>query len=352
MNNDEARQWLDSEWRNALAAGDMNSDPKIDRLIDSKVVSIRYAVVTQLLGKIADPKRNLLMLQLKAAEDGAWDARSFAQSVVVPWVADNQSVLGTSSEPYASKPLRRTHLTTDMDNVRDKSEWNALVEFLDGLEAVSSSELQNAFRRVLGSLVRKLSSQTFAYQIPQRSGFPQLMDDLDAFLSKPSGGLRPLAVASALFKILGEGFSLFDDVQSQGVNEADAATGMPGDIMCRRDGKLCLVVEVKDRGLTLADVRASTRKAREAEGDLSDLLFAVSSVREKDQDEIASLVHSNWAAGLNIYTVNLLDLSCHAFALLKEEWRIQFVRAICNELDSRQDQAARKAWHDLLLKQG
>jgi len=32
MNNDEARQWLDSEWRNALDAGDMNPDADIDRL--------------------------------------------------------------------------------------------------------------------------------------------------------------------------------------------------------------------------------------------------------------------------------------------------------------------------------
>lgn len=366
MNNTEVREWLDTEWQRTLEAGASNpaskidrrdagtvdSDPEVDRLINSKVVSIRYALVTQLLGKIAVPDRNLLVLQLAAGGDGAWDARSFARAVVVPWVEDNHHVLGTSAEPYASKPLRRTHLTDGMDNVRDKTEWDALVALLGGLEGASPDELKATFRRVLASMERRLAAQTFAYPIPQRVSFPQLMDILNVFLGVPSGGLRPLAVAAALFKILGEGFSLFDDVQSQGVNEADAAGGMPGDIMCRNEGELCLVVEVKDQDLTLADARASTRKAKQSGSDLTALLFAVPAVRKQDREDIADLSHRNWAAGLNIYTVSIQGLSWHAFALLKEEWRVKFVRAICDELDARQDQSSRKAWHDLLLEQG
>ena len=177
------------------------------------------------------------------------------------------------------------------------------------------------------------------------------MNNLEAFLAKSSGGLRPLAVASALFKILGGEFSLFDDVRSQGVNEADAAAGMPGDIMCRNDGELCLVVEVKDQDLTLADVRASTRKTKESEAGLSNLPVAVPSVRKQDRKDVEALSPRNWAAGLNIYTVNILGLSYHALTLLKEEWRIRLVRAICDELDDRQDRSARKAWHDLLSEQ-
>ena len=41
-----------------------------------------------------------------------------------------------------------------------------------------------------------------------------------------------MVVAAALMQVLGEGFSLFSRVESQGVNEADAATGVPGDVMC------------------------------------------------------------------------------------------------------------------------
>jgi len=147
------------------------------------------------------------------------------------------------------------------------------------------------------------------------------------------------------------GFSLFDDVRSQGVNEADAASGMPGDIMCHKDGDLCLVVEVKDQTLTLADARSSARKAKESGSGLSNLLFTVPGIRDQDMKKIQDLSHRNWASGLNIYTMSIQGLVYHAFALLEEDWRARFMRAICNELDDRQDQSARKAWHDLLLKQ-
>ena len=97
MNSTEARQWLDEEWTAAMAANDMEPDSAIDVLANSNGVAVRYALVTQLLGKIADPMRDLCAVQLAAGGVGAWDARSFSTSVVVPWVSANQHVLGTSA---------------------------------------------------------------------------------------------------------------------------------------------------------------------------------------------------------------------------------------------------------------
>ena len=134
MDADEARAWLDAEWAAALEAGDDEPDAEIDKLANSKGVAVRYALVTQLLGKIADPARDLRAVQLGDGAGGAWDARSFSTSVIVPWVADNQHVLGASAEPYASKPLRRERLEHDMSNVRYKADWNGLVALFDGLE--------------------------------------------------------------------------------------------------------------------------------------------------------------------------------------------------------------------------
>lgn len=79
------KAFLQNEWILALDSEDMSSDPEIDVLVNSNVMSIRYALVTQLLGKIADPARSLFALQLKAGDLGAWDARSFSTSFVVPW---------------------------------------------------------------------------------------------------------------------------------------------------------------------------------------------------------------------------------------------------------------------------
>ena len=55
MNGAEAREWPDSAWRQALEAGDAEPEPEIDRLADSRVVSVRYALGTG--DEIASPER-------------------------------------------------------------------------------------------------------------------------------------------------------------------------------------------------------------------------------------------------------------------------------------------------------
>ena len=351
MDNAEAREWLDMEWDRAVAENDMAPDALMDILANSKTVSIRYALVTQMLGKIADPTRNLLTLQLGASIPGAWDARSFATAVVVPWVTDNQHVLGTSLEPYASKPLRRERLEWGMPNVRDKQGWPQLVGLLEEIESAGQPALVEAFRRVLKALVRRLAKQTFGYPIPQRISLPAMSKILCVFLDTQSGGFRPQAVTTALLDTIGRAFGLFSHVEAQGINEADAAGGAPGDVLCYCHDdpeRLCLVVEVKDIALTLAHVQASTRKAKQADVGLTNLLFAVPAVRQSDREAIETLTRREWASGLNVYTTGVVPLMESTFLLLAGRWRIDLIRAIGAELDERQDQAARRAWHDLL----
>ena len=63
MNYAEARAWLDGEWGKILERQPHEPDPEMDRFTNSSSVAIRYALVTQLLGKIAYNRRNLLYLQ-------------------------------------------------------------------------------------------------------------------------------------------------------------------------------------------------------------------------------------------------------------------------------------------------
>ena len=318
-------------------------------MVNSKVASIRYAVLTQLLGKIADSTRSLMFFQLGEQEEGAWDARSFSVSVIVPWVSENHDVIGTSAEPYASKPLRRLRLERDGANIRDKSEWAGLYDFLAPLDTAQIEDLEAVFKRCLASVARRLSGQSFKYQIPIRVSLPALRRTLEAFLREPSGGYRALAVAVAMMQVLGKGFSIFSHVESQGLNEADAASGAPGDVMCYDEaGNMLLAVEVKDRSLTLADVRSSSRKARESDDALSRLLFTTPGIKEQDRPVIYDSMTAAWASGLNIYQVDILDLATSTFVLLPEVWRPTLLRVIGEELNRRGNHEHRRAWHRLL----
>ena len=350
MDNAEARKWLDVAWTRVLETGVGEPDSEIDRLVNSKVLSIRYAILTQMLGKIANKQRSLLSLQLGTGQSpGAWDARSFCSAVIVPWVADNHDVLGKSPDPYVNNPLRRLRLDEGTHQLRSKQEWDALVAFLAPLDTAGRIKLESAFIRCLESVARRLSAQSFVYQVPIRVSLPQMLRVLEAFLSEASGGLRPLVVTAATMTVLGRAFSLFTNVSSQGLNEADSSTGAPGDVICMDpNGNMMLAIEVKDRALTLADVRGSTQKARASTDLLSNLLFASPSIRDDEQDAIRENMEMAWASGLNISQIDIVDLANAAFALLSEEWRPRLLREIGSELDRRADHAHRRAWHDLL----
>lgn len=348
MNNTDITSWLNDAWKKAIRVADTSPDPIVDAIVNSKVQSIRYAVITQILGRIADPKRSVMMLQLGGSEEGAWDARSFATAVIVPWERENQQVIGGSPDPYVSKPLRRPRLDDDT-SVRYPDEWKRLVAFLRPLDEVSTAELEKTCHRVLRALARRLTHQSFNYPIPQRISQSRLENLVTSFLQESSGGLRALAVATALFRTVGEGFNLFADVMSQGINEADAAAGTPGDIVCYDDeGNICLAVEVKDAHLTLNHVEQTSWKAKTSSHGLSNVLFATSGVREGDAVGIKTLTDRSWAEGLNLYAVTISELVRVVLVLLEESWRVRFLREIGNELDERQDQVARRAWNALL----
>ena len=176
MDNAVARQWLDDAWDCILENDPGEPDSEIDRLANSRGLSIRYAVLTQMMDKITEEHRNLLSLQMGDGETpGAWDARSFCSTGVVPWVADNHGVLGTSPDSYMNNPLRRPRVDAGTEQLRYRAEWNTLVAFLAPWDTASRDELEAAFMRCLASAARQLSSQSFRHEIPVCVSLPQML---------------------------------------------------------------------------------------------------------------------------------------------------------------------------------
>lgn len=348
MSDDDLAEWLKWHWSEAQreTSGD---DPEVDRFVDSEAVSIRYAFLTQLVGKLADPERDLLCLQKQDAAAGKWDPRSFCTKTIVPWVQENQNVLGTSTDPYVSKPLRRPRLDEDMGSLRYRLEWEALVDLLESVQqAGDSASVERMVVRCLESVARRLRRQTFEYPVPHRISLDQLVELIVDYLAEPSGGLRPQALATALFRVLGDALGLFEEVTGQGLNEADAATGMPGDIVCRdTEGSPVLAVEVKDRTVGLTDLRMAITKARNSS--LHSFLFAAPGLVDSQKMVIDTMIAEEWSKGINVYHVPLEDLVRTVFVLLDEAWRTKLLAEIGAELDSRgAPLRAREGWRDLL----
>ena len=71
-----------------------------------------------------------------------------------------------------------------------------------------------------------------------------------------------MSVATALFRIIGKKFRVYDKVLCASSTASDAATGQVADIECLDGaGEVVLGVEVKDKELTLTETRVKITKS-------------------------------------------------------------------------------------------
>ena len=236
-----------------------------------------------------------------------------------------------------------------MESLKNRREWNALVGFLTALQSASDPAMvEDAVLRCVKSIARRLRDQQVEYPVPMRVGLNHLCNILDRYLEVANGGLRPLVVTTALMRTIGKAFSLFPRVESQGVNEPDSATGMPGDVMCYgQDDTLALAVEVKGNELTLVELETTIAKARS--GRVANILFTTPGFATAHREDIEARITEEFAQGSNIYQTSIQSLARNSFMLLSEDWRITFIQEICSELDTRSTQPSdRLSFADLL----
>lgn len=78
-------------------------------------------------------------------------------------------------------------------------------------------------------------------------------------------------------------------------------------------------------------------------------MFAAPGVRRQDEADVRARAADEWAKGVNVYRVAIGELAHGAFALLGEEWRVRFARAVGAELDGRAaEYRHRRDWSNLL----
>ena len=342
---------LRSMWLEALQDPAPQVDDGLDELINCDVVSIRYALLTQLLGKLDDRTRDALSIQRGdatiAEAAGHWDARSFCRANVVPWVAEAGQVLGTSPDPYVNNPLRRPRLDAGYEARSHRPLWNKLVETLREVQERNDQAYTAAqLRLCLASLVRKYNALVVRFDVPQRISLADAIRIVTQYLAEPSGGERPQIIVAALLRAIGQRFGIFDRVARQAINEADAAAYRPGDVACYRCNRLIFAVEVKDREITLQDLDTAIGKARRSE--VTELLFASVSSPATDPG-IAARVQREFGLGINIYQLPIDDLLRVALSVAGEASRTEFLSLVGAELNDRVTQPAHKlAWQHLL----
>jgi hypothetical protein len=359
---DQSRAYLEERWlyTTKLFEQDQPQEPLgedyahlkqlIQDCLTSSIKTYHYVLPTQLLCKSVDPSLDAHALQVAYGKPGAFDARTIAHKVVVPFDQANYRVLGGSTEPYVSKPLRCPAVTIRYrEQQRQKSDWDKLTQVLDAVENADDEVFtRQVFDQILFEVYKLLANVIVTYPTPNRISLHNTYQLIEQYLSEKSGGDRIEAVCTALFQIIGEKFGVFDEIRREKVNAADASSGMVADIECWLDGEIILLVEVKDRSLTLTQLDAKLDIARSRK--ISEILFIAEQGKNKiDEKEITTRITSEFTSGQNIYVASFSDFSLGVFILLGEEGRVDFLDRVGKELDRVNSPIShRRAWANLL----
>jgi len=344
--SDRCSLYLAERWRHIITLFEQDQPPEpldedhdelkqlIHDCLTSQIKSYHYVLPTQLLCKSVDQSLDAHSLQAAYGKPGAFDARTIAHSVVVPFDQVNYRVLGGAPEPYVNNPLRYPAVIAEYrDQQKRQADWDKLVKVLDIVEGANDNWFtRQVFDQILFEIHKLLANVVVVYPTPNRVSLHNTYRLVEEYLSEKSGGDRIEAICTALFQTIGDRFNIFDEVRREKVNAADASSGMVADIECWLDGSIILLVEVKDRGLTLTQLDSKLDMARSRK--ISEILFIAEQGKEMvAAEEIDSRILAEFTGGQNIYVANFSDFSLGLFILLGEEGRTDFLDRVGKELD-------------------
>lgn len=353
---ERARRLLERHWaavvgERAALGVDEATAAQIATLISSETVSFTYSLPTQLLGKLTDHGVDALCLQSGEGEPWQWDPRSFATGVIVPWVRDNENVLGNSADPYVSNPLRQPRILPNPPNVRSNtlSLWESLHSVLSEVQRRDDPAYTEAvFLAVLLAIYGKLKEQQFDYPALRRASSEHVAGLVRGILESSQAGEHAMSVVAALFTVIGHRFALWDNVHREESTTADQATGMAGDIECRWQGRLVYAAEVKERQITVADLRSFEDKLNR--NNLIEGMICAPGARRQQESEIEGRLRSTWGRGISLHCHSVENLVGVLTSLLGEDGRVEFIVQVGRPLDAHARLSGRLAWRNLLLR--
>jgi hypothetical protein len=290
-----------------------------DRLFSSQTAAYREALVGCAVARVLDP---LVDIRLPATEYGenAFSGRSLAERVVTPFLRDRR--VPVSANPFLSAIRGGARfLAGGAPRIqRDKIGFASLVSVV---EFLCEQDVAGA-KDYLIYLLRRFIILRERENVPLRRIAKPNLDQLDrlikGLLGVKSGGRFSAYLATAMFQTLNECYGLGWDVQFQGINVADKASGAVGDITVRKGGSIVLGVEVTERAIDHNRVTMTFDEKISPSG-LADYLFVTTAA---PADEAVTAARGYTAVGHEINFVRLDSWLVHNLATIGPPCRALF----------------------------
>ena len=294
-------------------------DAAIRAIIKGNHLTFRYILVTALLGKATNPSINALALQAGADIEGAYDARSLCHKVVVPLEREllNRALDG-SNEPFLNKPARFPMISPSnaVRAGKDKALLISLHQLLSKIETFEQafSALCIALRF---ALERQTARSNLFLQFPASAdSHLKIIEFVDAFVTKSIEGQVAAIVTGTILSAYFEQFEGFEVIVHP-VNQSGASSNEVSDIDIKKNDRIFVAVEVKDKQFSEQDVDHAAFKA--SQYGLRSITFVVGvsgSCIGSSREQIANAVLLK--RGVNVIFVDLVPFMASIIALHPE----------------------------------
>jgi SacI restriction endonuclease len=314
-------------------------------IFGSRTKAYREALLGCAIAHILDPKIDVHKPYVAHGED-AFSARELDQRVVNPFLQEH--AIPSTGGPYLSV-FRRSILfePATAKGWKDKAGFAAMLDFLDVLQNANAAESLAVLRRLLREFVALRDAADIPLRQVARLSIEQYGVLISGLLATKSGGLIPVLLVTAMFQTMRDCYGLDWEIEWQGINVADRASGVGGDVTIRRDGKAILAIEITERAIDRARV-VSTFNTKISPASLDDYIFV--SAGAPPTDDARDAARRYFAAGHDINFIEIQNWIISIMTTIGPKCRARFSGNLLTLLGGKGIPASVKvAWNDQIV---
>lgn len=349
----QAREQLVNLFEQAEADYRGQRPPKVDPSV-VKAVDVLFASSTQsyreaLLGcglvRLLDRSVNVRHPYMSHGTD-AFNGRTLDEQVVNPFLHDR--MMPSSRGPYLATFRRSVKfLPETAQGLRDKRGYQAFLDLISVFEqARTDAKIKRLLRYLLYRFVALRDASVINLSRIARLNLEQYERIIGRLLQSPSGGLFPVLLVVAMFNTLRECFNLDWEIEWQGINVADRASGVAGDVTVRRGDEVLLAIEVTERPIDRSRVVA-TFSTKIAPYGVQDYLFFTTGDPPSDEAKLMALQY--FAQGHDVSFLQVKPWLTNLLGTIGPQCRSMFTNHFLYLMGTPGVPAALKVtWNDLI----
>jgi SacI restriction endonuclease len=291
----------------------------IERLFRSDTQAYREALIGCAVARTLNPKIDIRH-PATDTDINSFSGRSLADQVITPFMRER--AVPISASPYLSSLRGGARFIPGGEPriQRDQYGFDALVEAVEFLRDLDEVAAKNFLRQLLHYFIILREASNIVLTRIGEPKLEQLTRLVDGLLELKSGGRIPSFLTTAMYQTLSDCHSLGWDVEYQGINVADKASGAVGDITVKKGEKIVIGIEVTERPISGSRVKG-TFEQKISPANLREYLFVTTA---RPEDGALALARSYAGVGHEINFVNLREWLLYNLATIGADCRAIF----------------------------